>query len=140
MRCWKSKESKDVYVYKVISEIRKSLSDPKVVGVYVIGHSYGGYVASEAVLDLKMDPSSHKLVVDTYASIYTLSRTQMNGVNMKQYMNRYDLALRCSNLNKTCITWMPVGKHRNIIDEWKIHMDYPLDNIVNNLIKKLNTK
>jgi pimeloyl-ACP methyl ester carboxylesterase len=140
MRCWKNEQSKDAYVYRVISEIRKSLSDQKVKGVYLIGHSYGGYVAAEAVLDLKKDPNSHKLVVDTYASIYILSRPDIGKVDMKQYMNRHDLALRCNKIPKDCITWTRRSRSNNIIDEWKIHMDYPLDDIVNNLIKKLNTK
>jgi predicted lipase len=139
-QCWKNEQKKDLYIYRIISEIKKSLSNKTVINVYVVGHSYGGYVASEIVLKLSNNPNAHKLVVDTYASIYTLSRVQMNGVRMKQYMNKYDLALRCSKLNKTCIIWIPVGKHHNIIDEWKIHMDYPLDYVLNNLIKKLNTK
>ena len=140
MKCWKDEKSKDVYVYRVISEIRKSLSDPKVKGVYVIGHSYGGYVASEAVIDLKKDPNSHKLVVNTYASIYILSRADIGQVYMKQYMNRHDLALRCNKIPKDCIIWTRRSHSNNIIDEWMSHMDYPLVDIVNNLIKKLNTK
>jgi pimeloyl-ACP methyl ester carboxylesterase len=140
MRCWKNEASKDAYVYRIISEIRTSMSNPGIHRVYIIGHSYGGYVASEAVLDLKKDPNSHKLVVDTYASIYILSKPEYNGIHMKQYMNIHDLAMRCNKIPKDAITWIRPFKSKNLIDEWKIHMDYPLDSIVDNLIKRLNSE
>ena len=106
LRCWKREQAKDSYVSRVIREIRKSLADPRVIHVYIIGHSYGGYVASEVVLTLKNDPNAHKLVVNTYASIYLLSKHQFQGIQMKQYMNKNDVSLRCSEMAKDGITWL----------------------------------
>jgi len=139
LRCWKRQQVKDAYVSRVIRDIRKSLDDPSVVHVYVIGHSYGGYVASEVVLSLRDDPHVHKLIVNTYASIYLLGKMEFRGIQMKQYMNRDDIALRCNDMPKDGITWMNKKKKHNMFDEWTIHLNYPLDSIVDSLIKKLNS-
>jgi len=140
MRCWKRQVIKDAYIKKILREIHRSISDPNVHGVYIIGHSYGGYVASEAVLEFKNDPNSHKLVVNTYASIYLLSKSAMRGIQMKQYMKKHDVALRCNEMDKSAVTWIDSKPRKSIIDEWTIHMDYPMDAIVENLIKKLNSR
>ena len=138
IKCWKNQESKDAYVNGIIRQIKKSMEDPNVIYVYVIGHSYGGYVASEAVLSLKNHHQSHKLHVNTYASIYLLPKAEYIPVYMKQYMNKGDLALRC-NSNRGDIIWRNTKQSNNIIDEWKIHMNYPLDKILDHIIKKLNS-
>jgi hypothetical protein len=140
MRCWKREVLKDAYIRRIIREIRSSISDPNVKQVYIIGHSYGGYVASEAVLEFKNDPNSHKLIVTTYASIYLLSKSDMRGIQMKQFMKRNDIAVRCNEMDKSAVTWINSKPKKSIFDEWIIHIDYPIDSIVENLIKKLNSK
>jgi predicted lipase len=140
MVCFKKAIAKDPYIDRIKKEIQRSMSNPNVQAVYIVAHSYGGYVASNIALQLKGQPNSHKLVINTYASILLLTKEDMKGIKMKQYMNKNDVALRCVNVDLSGVTWLntPIQK-QNVIDEWKIHIDYPLDSIVDSLIKKLNS-
>jgi len=139
IRCWKHQNNKDSYIRRMTREVKKSLDDPSVKSVHIIAHSYGGYVTSHVVQELCEHKNSYKLNVLTYGSIYVIDPKNIKKIRMKQYMNRGDVSLRCNVMSRTGITWMKKKRAHNVFDEWKIHMDYPLDEVKNNIIKKLNS-
>jgi len=139
-RCWAGQNKIDGFIRRVIREVKKSLEDKTTVSVNIIGHSYGGYVTSELVKSLKDHPDSHKLNIVTYGSIYVLDPKDYKGIRMKQYMNEGDVSLRCNIMSRKGIIWTNRKKKvRNVFDEWACHMDYPLDQMKQDIIKKLNS-
>jgi hypothetical protein len=85
-------------------------------------------------------PHAHKLNIITFGSIDVADPKDVSGIRIKQFMNRGDVALRCNQMSRTGITWLKRKKAKNMIDEWKDHMDYPLNETRDHIIKRLNSK
>lgn len=78
--------------------VEASLVDPDVTHVVVMGHSYGGFVASCIAEALNDHPYAHKLHVATYGAIQVAAPSAVRNINMVQFMNVNDVALRCNGL------------------------------------------
>ena len=140
VRCFMGQTKIDMFVRRMIREVRKSLEDDTVLTVYIIGHSYGGYVSSVIVKTLKDHPHAYKLDISTYGSIYVLEPKEHRGIRMRQYMHKGDVALRCNKLSRKGIKWIKNSKKsKNFIDEWKYHLSYDIQHKLDTLIKKLNS-
>lgn len=140
MKCWKNENRKDIFVEKVIAEIKRSIQNPKVISVHIVAHSYGGLVSSEAARHLTQHPLAYKLNIITFGSIDIVDPRLVVGIKIKQYMNRGDVALRCNRMSRKGIIWLKHKKVSNVIDEWKKHMEYPLNETRDSIIKRLNSR
>jgi len=138
-RCWKEENRDDKFVRRIVREIKNSMRKSAVKSVYIVAHSYGGMVSSEAARKLYSDPCAYKLHIITFGSIDVVPPKVVPGIKLKQYMNRADVALRC-NSSKTGIIWLDKKKASNMIDEWRSHMEYPLNETRDHIIKTLNSK
>lgn len=122
------------YFKDIFKNVKKSIENPYVKTVTLVGHSYGGYVCSMVALKMNKSPHSHKLSIYSYASIFTLNLESIPNIRMVQYYYPGDIALKCTNIDQSSIRWLP-RKASNIIEAFKVHMSY--DKSIKNKIKEI---
>jgi pimeloyl-ACP methyl ester carboxylesterase len=134
--CWKHKHPNLVYARKIARQVKKSIEDPNVEKVYMVGHSFGGFVCSITAQILNDHPRAHKLDIITYGSIMVIDPGTCPRVSLGQYMYKGDVSMRCIQ-NKEHVKWIKSPIHiNNIIDSLRSHLSYPVRNDRSYLIKK----
>lgn len=144
------------YLMRKKQSIIRSLQDPTVKRVYLVGHSYGGLAVNMLCKMLRNDPDAKKkLYAITFGTIYRAKPESLVGVRIKQYMYIDDVALRCQRIripmfnansfNSQGITWLkprqPYKKPSRMVlwgtrNEWVIHNDYPVNTLTAKYIRE----
>ena len=133
----------DAFVKSITSEIEKYFD--KNYHVYVLGHSYGGTVASRIAEFFNSNPKAQtNLHVATFGSIYVPNPQYTNNIEVKHFMKEGDVALKCNGLklptfpfdtkkvydDKTKVFWektsVKLTKRHLLgkIDNWEVHNSY----------------
>ena len=134
--CWKHSSSDLKYAYKIVRQVKKSIEDKEVEKVYMIGHSFGGFVCAIVAQSLCGHPQAHKLDIVTYGAIIIIDPATCPGVQFRQYMYRDDISLKCIE-NRQHITFLknPI-QINNILDSIRTHLSYPVYSDRAYLVKK----
>lgn len=110
------------FVLQVIAKVCRILS--KGDNVILVGHSYGGSVAARVGLYLKDHCSTaemKRLKIATLGSIFIPPPEVMQGINIRHYTYRNDVALACSRAVRCNHVTYLTPRYRGPI---KAHMDY----------------
>lgn len=132
---------KNKFVQYVLNEVKILLDQG--YNVFLMGHSYGGSVASRIAEIVCKDPQNttymNRLTIITLGSIYVPRPEKTQGVNIKHYMFENDVALKCNKLGiknskESHVIWLqqrdfvsPSKKKKSIFgtkEEWKAHNSY----------------
>jgi hypothetical protein len=136
LTCIARKNREDSYSRRIIHQVQKSIEHPDVDTVHIVAHSYGGFVTSQIINTLRSHPKKHKLYVITYGSIRLMEPHEYRGIRVRQYMNKGDLSMRCNQQTTKGVIWLK----SNRFFETTRHMDYPLQETIDSIIKKLGSK
>jgi Lipase (class 3) len=134
--CWEHSAKDLKYARGVARQVKKSIEDSDVKRVYMIGHSFGGFVCSIVAQILNSHPMAHKLDIVTYGTIMAIDPGSCPGVSIRQYMYKGDISLQCVQ-NRQHIKWLksPINIH-NILDAVRAHMSYPFESDSAYLVKR----
>ena len=134
--CWKHSPQDLDYAHKISRQVKKSIEDVDVERVYMIGHSFGGFVCAIVAQTLNDHQMAHKLDIITYGAIMTIDPGTCPRVSLLQYMYKGDVSMRCVQ-HKEHIKWIksPV-QINNILDAVRAHLSYPVENDRTFLVKK----
>lgn len=83
------------YVHNQMAHVRAAIEDTTVCEVYVVGHSYGGFVAARICEGLDTHDGAAKIRLFTFGSIYMVRPLTTIAI-ITQFMNINDVALRCN--------------------------------------------
>ena len=83
------------YVRTQTACVQAAVEERTVDEVYVVGHSYGGFIAARICERLDTHRNAAKLRLFTFGSIY-MARPMGNITTITQFMNMNDVAIRCN--------------------------------------------
>jgi hypothetical protein len=140
--CFFSPNKTSSFVQQVHSIVNHYID--KDYDVFIIGHSYGGSIASiiaETFNDKKQRKNLH---VITFGSIYVPKPDKTNNIDIKHFMRVNDVALKCNRLvykKDTHVHWIKTHNQTNQFslfgtnDQWISHNNYI--HIMEKLLSKL---
>ena len=140
----------NIFLQQMYNQINDLLNNEN--EVYIIGHSYGGSIASRLAMLLNNHKYANKLHIATTGSIYLIGKKEVNNIDFNQYMMPNDFALKCTNIKfdknlnnfdeTNNVTWIPVPTdvtyNLTELNSWTIHKSY--ESFTNKLIENKNFK
>jgi hypothetical protein len=96
--CYMKPNKKDKFIIKNAMQVGKLLDDNS--QVLLLGHSYGGAVATVIADILNSHPAVHNLQVATFGSIFTIDPATIPNIKIRQFMKLKDVALNCNKLQE----------------------------------------
>ncbi len=141
--CYLKPSKNNDFVLRIFDKINKLLNANK--DVILMGHSYGGNVATILAELFNSHTNANKLKVATFGSIYITKPKKVTNIIIRQFMMLKDVALKCNKLkepkdmiedsyddSKNYVTWIK----NKFKDKWENHNNY--DDIIYNIIRSEN--
>ena len=129
--CYMVPNKKNKFIQEIYECVNTYLNDN--VEVLLVGHSYGGMCAS-LVAEIFNDKPNPGLHVATFGSIYISKQKDTNNVDLKHYMYKHDVAMKCNKISEKThqfVKWMPSSLKSTprfsllgTTAQWDVHNNY----------------
>lgn len=127
------------YARKVTRLIKRQIEDKDTEHVFLLGHSFGGYVCSMVTQSLADHPYAHKLSIITYATIMPVDPSTCSRIHIQQYVYKGDISEKCIGSKNKFVTWLRNPTKKSMFNPVTSHLKYPFKHTIDELVKRLNS-